>query len=144
MCWKQEWASAINNMTRAMVRIDRAKKKLEARATERCSTIVRARKKGRDDIVKVAEEKLDKTMRGIATCDLVLDSIKEDRYTVMQMINEYGIAQSENPAKTLELMGNCVLCMTEEEVAASPCNQHPYCKVTVTEIPDCCSTGGGD
>ena len=137
MCYKQEWASAINNLTRAMVRIDRAKKKLEARAHERRLTKARALGKDRTDIAKDADEKLKKNLEGIRQCDQLLDSLKEDRHTVLGLILDYGIAQSEDPAKTRQLMGKCALCITENDLAASTCRSDPYCGVTVVE--DCCS-----
>ena len=127
MCWKQEWASAINNLTRAMVRIDRAKKKLEARAHERRLTKARALGKDRSDIARDADEKLKKNLDGIRQCDQLLDSLKEDRSAVLDLILEYGIAQSENPAKTRQLMGTCTLCQTENDLAASSCRSEVYC-----------------
>jgi DNA repair exonuclease SbcCD ATPase subunit len=136
MCWKQEWSHAINNINHALAHIQKAKKKLETRASDRRETIKNAPTKcGRIDkakeIIKDAEQKLAKNLDGIRLCQQQLDSLKENRSELLALIREHGFSlgtSGESDVRWVRLLGTCNLCKDNIERLTQSCYGEPYCE----------------
>jgi len=76
MCWKQEWAMAINNLNWAIIHVQRAQ-------------------------VKVRKRQL--TAADVQSTDIV-QRLRQTQEELKRMIDSYGIKRTPNPARVQELM----------------------------------------
>jgi chromosome segregation ATPase len=135
MCWKQEWSHAINNINHALAHLQKAKEKLEKRASDRRETIKNAPTKcGRIDkakeIIKDAEQKLEKNLEGIRLCQQQLDSLKENRSELLALIREHGFSlgtSGESDVRWVSLLGKCALCDSINDCLKESCHGELYC-----------------
>lgn len=91
MCWKQEWASAVNNLNWAILHTERAKMKLEKRV------------KGFEKYTLSAED-VEKARMGVIECEALIVNFKESQEKLKRLIDEVGIWRQDNPARTKTLM----------------------------------------
>jgi len=95
MCWKYEWAYAINRMQRAIKHVETARNKMIFRR-ERSSNPKIIEKYGK------AEQE----------CNAVIASLKEQQAKAFKMIHEYGISHTsknhtpESLPRVYKLMGD--------------------------------------
>lgn len=109
MCWKQEWAMAINNLQHAIEHIEKAQIKLDKRKQRNEATIKRLEgytKRYYDKFeVKKAEKRLMKNSEGIEECRQVIAALKEEQDELFQMVHKFGISKSTHPKRVYALMG---------------------------------------
>lgn len=132
MCWKQEWAMAINHMTRAIIHTEKARAKLEKRAARNLETINRVQDKSQEyvhraEMLKLASARYERMKQGVHRCEEIIAELKAKRCELHRMIVAYGISRRENPARVKQCMGKCDLCKTKLEKENEPCNLEPYC-----------------
>jgi hypothetical protein len=112
MCWKQEWAMAINNLQHAIEHVAKARDKLVKRLgrNEKHFDHLMGSKKHRGDKAALAEVQghIQKNRRGIADCDLVMSGLRTKQDLLFAMIQVYGLNRSENPKRVKQLMGKYV------------------------------------
>ena len=68
MCWKDEWAKAVNNIEWAIIHTDRAQSKLEKRGNS----------------------------PGVDECKEVITELRQSQEQLKSMIEKYGIRKKEN------------------------------------------------
>jgi hypothetical protein len=109
MCWKQEWAMAINNLERAIEHVAKAETKLHIRHARNKMALyhLSASKKhcGPASLAPVEALK-EKNRLGIEECERVIADLRSRQDQLFGMINVYGIRLSENPKRVYALMGN--------------------------------------
>jgi hypothetical protein len=91
MCWKQEWASAVNNLNWAIRHTERAKAKLEARIA------------GFENYT-LGESEVEKARQGAAECEALITNFKNSQERLKRLIEVVGISRTDNPARTRILM----------------------------------------
>jgi len=109
MCWKQEWAMAINNLNRAAVHVMLAKAKLEKRLQRNEANLQRLRgnkKYNYPPMLAPVQALIEKNRAGIQECEQVIAELKVRQDQLFRMIHVYGIKHSEAPQRVYELMGN--------------------------------------
>jgi len=108
MCWKQEWAIAINNLNHAIMHVERAKAKLQKRL-ERNETNLRrlSQSKKYNCLAMLApvQALIQKNRAGIQECEYLIADLKARQDQLFCMVHVYGIKHSENPQRVYELMG---------------------------------------
>lgn len=103
MCWKQEWASAIGNLQRAIERIEKAREKLVRRKERNDRTLTRRR--DRWSQMTIGELAM-KNEAGIDECNAVISSLESQQDRLYEMIQTYGINNQDHSERLEELMGN--------------------------------------
>lgn len=103
MCWKQEWAHAINNLQHAIKHVERAKGKLIKRK-ERNEAALKKKRADRYETKKILA-RITTNNQGIAQCEHVIHDLKEWQDVLFKMVHEYGISHSDNPKRVYKLMG---------------------------------------
>ncbi len=106
MCWKQEWASAINNIQHAIEHIEKAQNKLMKRK-ERNKGALKYKWVDRHDFYEKEkiEARITKNNAGIEQCKGVITELKERQDELFKMIHQYGISKSDDPMRVYKLMG---------------------------------------
>jgi len=99
MCWKQEWAHAINNLQNAIEHIKRAQDKLEKRMERNESALDKSHEQ-----MKVLS-RIRTNHAGIEQCKGIITELKERQDELFKMIHQYGISKSEDPKRVYALMG---------------------------------------
>ena len=69
MCWKDEWAKAVNNLSWAIIHTERAQGKLEKK----------------------------RRWPGVNECKEVIADLRQQQEHLKEMIETYGITRTENP-----------------------------------------------
>jgi len=72
MCWKDEWAKAVNNLSWAIIHTERAQVKLEKK----------------------------RRFPGVDECKEVITDLRQRQEQLKEMIEKYGITRAEKPAMT--------------------------------------------
>jgi len=109
MCWKQEWAMAINNLNRAAIHVMLAKAKLQKRLKRNEATFQRlseSKKYNYPKILAPIQKLIEKNRAGIQECEQVIADLKVRQDQLFRMIHVYGIKHSEAPQRVYRLMGN--------------------------------------
>jgi len=130
MCWKQEWASAIGNINRALKHVEKAKLKNEKRLARNTTTLERmmkSEKYNKPGSTGPVEALMQKNRNAVTECNEVIRNLKRFRTQLQVMIHTYGIKQKVNPETTNRLMGKCNLCQTEQDTPNQVCNTAPFC-----------------
>jgi len=104
MCWKQEWAHAINNIQKAIEHIERARDKLEKRKQKNRAALEKVRGKDKFEENKIWDRLL-KNIAGIEECGEIISNLKEKQAQLYRMVHEYGISHSDDPKRVYKLMG---------------------------------------
>jgi hypothetical protein len=91
MCWKQEWASTVNNLNWAILHTERAKAKLEGRIAG-------------FEHYTLGRSEVEKARQGVAECEVLIAAFKESQERLKKLIDEVGISRTDNPARTRTLM----------------------------------------
>lgn len=104
MCWKQEWASAINNLQHSIEHIERAQDKLEKRKERNEAAL---KKKYKTDFYEETKIKarITKNNAGVEQCKGIITELKKRQDQLFIMIHEYGISKSDDPKRVYKLMG---------------------------------------
>ena len=105
MCWKQEWAHAINNLQKAIMHIKRAQDKLDKRLERNEAALEKVRGKDKFEENKIGERLLTNT-EGIEDCKEIISNLKTKQAQLYSMVHEYGINHSDDPKRVYALMGD--------------------------------------
>lgn len=108
MCWKQEWAMAINNLNHAIEHIERARTKLGEREQRNRRTLQKLRQSKKHNYpieTEPIEVRIVKNQKGQNQCEEIIEDLVKRQNQLFQMIREYGINHSENPKRVYLLMG---------------------------------------
>ncbi len=95
MCWKYEWAHAIDKIERAIKHVEKARDKMIFR-----------RKRSNVEKIKI------KYQRAEDECNAVITSLREQQKIAFEMIHEYGISHTsknhtpESLPRVYKLMGD--------------------------------------
>jgi hypothetical protein len=111
MCWKQEWAMAINNLQHAQVHIARAQRKLQLRLHRNLQNLMRLqvdKKHNYPSEIDPVKALITRNDLGIAACDQLLDTLQAKQDELYHLIKVHGINHSENPQRVRQLMGKYV------------------------------------
>lgn len=103
MCWKQEWAHAINNLQKAIEHVERAKSKLIKRR-ERNEAALQKKWADRYEKEKIYA-RIDKNRMGQQQCENIIADLKDWQDQLFIMIHKYGISHSDDPKRVYKLMG---------------------------------------
>jgi len=109
MCWKHEWAMAINNLQYAIEHVGKAQDKLRKRLARNKITLHRLSTSknhcGPGSLIPV-QRLIGKNIIGIEECEVVIADLRSRQDQLFRMVHVYGIKLSENPKRVYELMGN--------------------------------------
>jgi len=108
MCWKQEWAMAINNLQHAQEHIEKAQEKLHNRRLRNEKNLQRltsSKKHNYPCEIAPVKELIEKNRLGEQECKDVIAVLKQTQAQLFRMIHVYGIKHSENPQRVYQLMG---------------------------------------
>lgn len=107
MCWKHEWAMAINKLESAIGHVERGKAKLEKRlARNRCCLERMSRhRKACPSFLAPVQLLIEKNSAGIEECNRVIADLKVRQDQLFRMVHVYGIKRAGNPKRVYELMG---------------------------------------
>jgi len=111
MCWKQEWAMAINNLERAKEHIAKARAKLQARKArneKNLEMLRRSKKHNYPSELQPVEALIARNEKGIWECEHICCDLEARQDQLYRMIKVYGIKRSENPERVRQLMGTYV------------------------------------
>ena len=101
MCWKHEWAMAINNLQWAIKHIDRAKSSLKKRLERNKKNL--ERHGGKD---KQIEALIQKNQTAIECCNQLQKLLRHCQDQLYRMIQIYGIKRKESSKRLRRLMGD--------------------------------------
>ena len=91
MCWKQEWAAAVNNLNWAILHINRAKTKLEKRSL--------------NDLKKpLSPADIDAAKKGLEKCKEIIASLEASQEELKWLIENVGLWRKDSPKRTKVLM----------------------------------------
>lgn len=93
MCWKNEWAMAINNLNWAVIHVGRALVKLEKRRDRNRRTVAKINDRY---TVSVVMETLSKHETAIARCKALAQTLKDSQTELDFLIKTYGISRGNN------------------------------------------------
>lgn len=99
MCWKQEWAHAINNLQHAIEHIEKAQDKLEKRMERNEIALDKSHEQ-----MKVLL-RIRTNHAGIEECKGIISNLNEIQDQLYRMIHQYGISKSDDPKRVFKLMG---------------------------------------
>jgi hypothetical protein len=125
MCWKQEWAMAINNLEHAVGHIQRARVKLEKRLERNKKCLEKLKDNPRfrnrfgqpyEKILAPTEKKIAHNSAGIEECTRLIETLKTSQDHLFRMIHKYGIKHSEDPQRVYQLMGKWAIQHAHEVV----------------------------
>ena len=109
MCWKQEWASAINNLQTAITHIERAEKKLLKRRLRNEKRLEHLKKYDKEHYypyeINSIKALIKKNSAGEQDCKEIIKILKKQQNKLFKMIKVYGISHSKNPKRVYRLMG---------------------------------------
>ena len=108
MCWKQEWAMAINNLQMARIHIERAQEKLKKRQLRNERNLQRLKQNPKYNYpsqLAPVEELIKKNRFAEQDCKDIIAELKERQAQLFRMIHVYGIKHSESPQRVYQLMG---------------------------------------
>ena len=109
MCWKHEWAMAINNLNSAIAHVQNAQEKLQNRLVRNKKNLERMKSSKKYNYPKMlapVEVLIEKNQRAIKECGQLIADFGARQGQLFRMVHEYGIKRSEVPQRVYQLMGN--------------------------------------
>ncbi len=104
MCWKQEWASTINNLQHAIEHVQKAQDKLIKRRERNEAALKNKWKTDFYEETKI-KARIEKNRSGQEQCEKLIADLKDWQDVLFKMIHEYGISKSDDPKRVYKLMG---------------------------------------
>jgi hypothetical protein len=107
MCWKKEWAAAYNNLSNAIIHVERGRAKLVKRAEKRKATIEKLLNKPdtkHPELLATAEGLYAKMNTGVALCTDVITDLKQRQEELKHLINDYGERRTDNAKMVQQVM----------------------------------------
>jgi len=108
MCWKHEWAMAINNLEHAKDHVKHALVKLQKRKDRNERHLERLRRSKKHNYPSQlwpVRTLISKNAEGIKECEQILRDLEARQNKLYRMIQTYGIKHSGNPERVRQLMG---------------------------------------
>ncbi len=108
MCWKHEWAKAINNLNRAIMFVERARESMQKRLLRNDKNLRRLqqnKKYNYPGVLKPVQDRIQKNLRAIAECDQIISELKIMQNQLFVMVHFYGIKQPGGSQRVYQLMG---------------------------------------
>jgi len=108
MCWKHEWAMAINNLNSAIGHVQKAQERLQNRLVRNEKNLERMKSSKKYNYPKMlapVEVLIEKNQRAIKECGQLIADFRARQGQLFRMVHVYGIKHSENPQRVYELMG---------------------------------------
>lgn len=105
MCWKQEWAHAINNLQKAIMHIERARDKLNKRKERNEKSLKKKWAKNDRFEQRKIEMRMEKNRKGQEQCENLIADLEETQDQLFKLIHKYGISRSDDPKRVYKLMG---------------------------------------
>lgn len=109
MCWKHEWAMAINNLERAKDHIRKARERLIHRKQRNLKNFERMKSNKKFNYPKMlapVTALITKNQQGIDECDEIIEVLHKQQDQLFAMVHIYGIKRAGTPKRVYELMGN--------------------------------------
>lgn len=94
MCWKEEWAYAIEKISKAIAHIENAKKKLKKRwqkAAQRLQKQSQDPKHNQPSELAKIREIMNKHTMAIIECEHLIAALKKHQATLRLLIEKHGI-----------------------------------------------------
>ena len=94
MCWKEEWAFAIRDITKAIQRIEKAKKKLEGRrdrAQKSYDALYKDKRHRSVNALTTIQESIKKWNSAIKSCKRIIKYLEFQQHNLRFFIEKYGI-----------------------------------------------------
>jgi hypothetical protein len=111
MCWKHEWAMAINNLQHAIEHTEKARNKLIKRL-ERNEKFLQRLKQSKNNSgpgsLAPVHQCIEKNQAGIGECAQIIAELRIRQHQLYRLIQVYGIKLSKDPQKVKQLMGRYV------------------------------------
>jgi len=106
MCWKQEWASAINNINWTIIHIERAQAKLQKRLANNERHLEYQMQREYKDKQALAEIQglIQKNRKAFNDCKALIDVLRGHQKMLENMIAQYGISKKSESARLKLLM----------------------------------------
>lgn len=108
MCWKHEWAMAINNLNTAIAHVQKAQDRLQNRLVRNNKNFERMKSSKKYNYPKMlapVEALIEKNERGIEECEELIADFRARQDQLFRMVHEYGIKRSKVPQRVYQLMG---------------------------------------
>lgn len=107
MCWKHEWAKAINNLNRAERQIAYGRDRLEKRLLRNEKNLrskQQSKKHNYPCELKPVQARINRNKAGISTCNDLIDMLKAMQDRLFVMVHAHGISKG-NSQRVYRLMG---------------------------------------
>lgn len=94
MCWKYEWASAVNNLNSAIIHVERARRKIHKRLLRNEKTLKKlseSKKYNCPAHLDPVKALIEKNREAENKCRQVIADFRERQKQLRRMINTYGI-----------------------------------------------------
>ena len=105
MCWKYEWAMAVNNLNNAITHVERARRKIHRRLlrNERTLRKFRSSKKyNYPGCIEPVQKLIEKNREAELKCRLLIDLLRGHQRGLRWMINKYGIKMFSKKSRVAE------------------------------------------
>jgi len=120
MCWKNEWAKAINNLTSAIIHIKRAQAKIHQRLLRNERTfqgLSRNDKLNYPKILAPVQARIHENQEAEAQCKLIIADLERNQACLQDLIHNFGIKRVLGSKTTESLLkGRRKVRMISKEV----------------------------
>ena len=107
MCWKHEWARAINNLNRAIAHVVKAREKMQKRLLRNERNLRRLRQNKKYNYpsqLTPVQMLIEKNRRAIHECNQIIARCKQMEDSLFIMVHVHGIKRGDS-SKVYQLMG---------------------------------------
>lgn len=105
MCWKYEWAKAVNNLNRAIIHVEGARKKIHKRLLRNQRTLrvyKKSKKWNYPGCLAPVEALIKKNREAEEQCRRVIADFREKQNQLRRMISTYGIKMVSKKSRMAE------------------------------------------
>lgn len=104
MCWKYEWAMAVNNLNHAIIHMKRARRKIHARLLRNERHLKKLEKLNYTSQFPRVKELIEKNREGERQCRQLIADFKKKQDHLRRLLNTYGIKRSKKSRMAEKLM----------------------------------------
>lgn len=105
MCWKYEWSRAVNNLTNAIIHVERARRKIHARKLRNKRTLEKLSKSKKHSgprSLAPVKTLINKNRDAEQQCIIIIEDLKEKQNQLRHLINTYGIKMLSKKSRMAE------------------------------------------
>ncbi len=105
MCWKYEWAKAVNNLNHAIVHVERARKKIHKRLLRNektLKTLNKSKEHSGPKSLAPVKALIEKNRDAELQCKLMIADFRGEQKQLRHMINTYGIKRFSKKSRMAE------------------------------------------